>query len=250
MYSRTGIVATVLWALLSACSSPQSSEKGTNASKQGATFGPQTPNGSGTGPSGGSSNGTAAMPPAAQPAAKPPEPMSRWCAAVATTEIAKKPNHARQLANLCTTQNVPTKVFASLVTQAYAGIGKPSTTSLASVAPKTGQVSWAYGSAIKLPVDAKTHFDKAAPNQGDEALQEQSLIADGAQNVSVTSTPIASSEDNLGTRLDHVSGLVQIHIHTHRPHNLRLPGQSLQPKQQFISLCANLWERKEHRPQQ
>jgi len=194
------LLPAAVWALASACSGPQSSEKGTNASKQGASFSPQTPKGGGIAPKGGTFDGTATNPPATQPAARPPEQMSQWCAAVVTTEIAKKPSHMRQLANLCTTQNVPTKVFASLVAQAYAGTGKPSITSITDIVAKNGQVSWSYGSAIKLPVDAKTHFEKAAPNQGDEALQEQSLIADGAQTVAVTSTPIASSQDKSWVR--------------------------------------------------
>jgi len=189
-------IAVALCAISFACSTTPSSKKGNNASKQAATFGPVTTNnGGGSAATGGNSNVTGSTPASTQPASESPKSLGLWCAAAATTEIVKVGSHARQLANLCAEQNIPTKIFADLVAKAYTGTGKPNITNLGGLEFKNGQVSWAYGSAIKLPLDAKSHFEKAAPKQGDRVVQEQLLVADGAQNVSVSSTPIAVSQD-------------------------------------------------------
>ena len=179
-----------------ACSSVQNSGKGTNAGKgrpQGANSEGGLPTSS---PRGGASNGSGGS--GDQPEATAvvqPAGLGLWCKAVAGSASARRPEHSTQFGYLCTPGGQPTEVFGKLIAGSFTGTGEPAITGLNAPQPipDNGQVSWSYGSGIKLQIPADKHFKVVAPRQGDAEIHKGLLIADGATDVVVTSNALQSN---------------------------------------------------------
>ena len=194
MHQHCTQYTAVMVALVVACSTGQSSKKGTNTNKSGSTLGASNSVGQPAVGTGGASNVIGSQS-ANQVSGNPPAVLVSWCSEISGTKLVKIQDHATQVANLCGTANAPTQLFSDLIAKAYTGTGRPNITGLGQIVSKDGQVSWSYASSLKLPISAKSHFDLVGPRQGDKKIAEQGLVADGAQNVTVSSTPIISNPD-------------------------------------------------------